>query len=182
MSGVRYIGIEPLTALAVADFGTAVLPNPARPTGTGPWWACWEGCAGLGDGQQWLGFVQAGAAPPEVTEMEREPGTELVIPVAGEIVQIVAHGLRDAAGVDRPDGRTARAFVLRPGQALMMNPGVWHAAAFGLNASAAYFYIARRRKAEDSEGRGGWVALAEGQVLQPHPGRMAPDQGTGDRE
>jgi ureidoglycolate hydrolase len=114
--------------------------------------------------------------------MEREPGTELIIPVSGEIVQFVARGVHDTSGLDRPDGRTARAFVVKPGSALLMNAGVWHAAAFGLNGEASYFYVAQRRKAEDSEGRGGWVELADRLILRPRADHMAPAQVTGDRD
>lgn len=163
--------MEPLTAEAAAPFGKALLFTATRPSSAGDWWRCWEGCAELSAGRQWVGFVRAAASTPDIHEMEREPGTEIVIPVAGEIVQMVAFGTRDAAGMERPDGQTARAFVVRPGTALLMSPGIWHAAAFGLGDETAYFYIAERRRAEESEGRGGWVETAERMILRPHPGR-----------
>lgn len=160
MSVLREIEVEDLSPAAAAEFGRALVFD-APATSQGEWWKCWEGCAELSAGRQWVGFVQAAAGNPDIIEMEREPGTEIVIPVTGEIVQVVAPGTCDQAGTQRPDALKARAFVLRPGTALVMAPGVWHAAAFGLNGPASYFYVAERRKAEDSEGRGGWVEFAD---------------------
>ncbi len=167
MSVLQEIAIEPLTAAAAAGFGMALTFDTLEATSRGEWWRCWEGCAQLSAGRQWVGFVRSDAAMPLVGEMEREPGTEIIIPVEGELVQLVANGTRDAAGVERPDGRSARAFMMKPGTALVMPAGLWHAAAFGLNGRAAYFYVAERRKAEDSEGRGGWVKLAGELLLRP---------------
>lgn len=180
MTAVREIldlSIEPLTKDAAAAFGKALVFNGGvRPTSGGDWWRCWEGCAELSAGRQWAGFVRAQPSVPDIQEMEREPGTEMILPVNGEIVQVVALGTRDAAGVERPDGRSARAFFLKPGSALVMSPGVWHAAAFGLGREASYFYIAERRKAEESEGRCGWVEIAERIILRPRRARVAPGQ------
>lgn len=167
MTTLQEIDIEPLTADTVAAFGTALTFDKPEPTSYGEWWRCWEGCAQLSAGRQWVGFVRSKAAMPLVGEMEREPGSEIIIPVEDEIVQMVAHGTRDAAGVERPDARTARAFAMKPGTALVMPGGLWHAAAFGLYGEAAYFYVAERRRAEDSEGRGGWVKFAGDLLLRP---------------
>ncbi|MGO4563334.1 ureidoglycolate lyase [Rhizobiales bacterium 3FA27D7] len=179
---IEEIRVEPLSAEAAQGFGKALLFGATHPTSDGGWWKCWEGCAELSQGRQWVGFVQAGDSMPDITEMEREPGTELIIPVSGEIVQCVAHGVQDASGIERPDGRTARAFVVKPGSALAMNAGVWHAAAFGLKGEASYFYIAQRRKAEDSEGRGGWVELLGRLILRPRADQMVPHMAAGDRD
>lgn len=161
MSILREIEAEPLTSENAAQFGK-VLAFDGPASSAGEWWNCWEGCAELSQGRQWVGFVRSRAANPTIAEMEREPGTEIVLPVTGKVVQIVAAGTRDAEGTDRPDPLTARAFIIKPGTALVMAPGIWHAAAFGLGAPASYFYVAERRKAEDSEGRGGWVEIADG--------------------
>lgn len=161
MSIVREIELEALTTQMPAEFGKALVFDQAAASSAGEWWACWEGCAELSAGRQWVGFVQAEGGNPQIAEMEREPGTEIVIPVTGDLVQFVAGGTRDHAGVERPDALKARAFVIRPGTALVMAPGVWHAAAFGLRGPASYFYVAERRRAEDSEGRGGWVTFAD---------------------
>lgn len=118
-------------------------------------------------GRQWVGFVTALAGMPLIGEMEREPGTEMIIPVSGAIVQVIALGDPDGRNMTQPDASTARAVLMQPGEALVMSPGVWHAAAFGLDKDASYFYVAERRKAEQSEGRLGWVEIADGVRLQP---------------
>ncbi|GLR54858.1 ureidoglycolate lyase [Shinella yambaruensis] len=161
MSILREIEAEALRPETVAEFGRALVFEGRPASSAGEWWRCWEGCAGLSEGRQWVGFVRVDGESPEIREMEREPGTEIVIPVEGELVQVVSNGTRDPSGVERPDARGARAFVLKPGTALVMAPGVWHAAAFGLRGPASYFYVAERRKAEDSEDRGGWVEFAD---------------------
>ncbi len=161
MTLVQTIGAEELTQAAVAEFGNALMFHEAVPSSHGAWWHCWEGAAELSSGRQWVGFVRAQSGVCEISEMERERGTEIIIPVEGEIIQVVALGSIGEDGTERPDPRSAQAFVLKPGTALLMAPGVWHAAAFGSVGEASYFYVAERRKAEDSEGRGGWVALSE---------------------
>lgn len=161
MSILREIETEALSPQTAAEFGKALVFEGTAVASPGEWWTCWEGCAELSQGRQWVGFVQANGGNPEIVEMERELGTEIVIPVTGELVQVVATGTCDQTGVQRPDALKARAFVIKPGTALVMASGVWHAAAFGLRGPASYFYVAERRKAEDSEGRGGWVELAD---------------------
>ena len=161
MPMIKMIEAEDVTQAAVAPFGSALMFHDAAPTSQGEWWNCWEGTAELSKGRQWVGFVRTQCGICQISEMEREPGTEIIIPVEGEIAQVVALGTIGEDGVERPDALTARAFLLKPGTALVMAPGVWHAAAFGSTSDASYFYIAERRKAETSEGRGGWVALTE---------------------
>lgn len=161
MSILREIEMEILSPETASRFGQALTFDDKGPDSSGPWWRCWEGCAQLSPGRQWVGFVQATGDNPEIIEMEREPGTEIIIPVSGQLVQVVATGTCDRAGVERPDALKARAFIINPGSALLMAQGVWHAAAFGFSGPASYFYVAERRRAEDSEGRGGWVEFAD---------------------
>jgi len=167
MGAIRTIAIERFEPHFIGKFGKPLSFSGLQPTSTGEWWKCWEGCAELSAGRQWVGFVQAAAGTPLISEMEREPGSEMIIPVSGRIVQVVA--LSNPAGqtVARPDASTARAFLMEPGEALVIAPGVWHAAAFGFGADASYFYIAERRRAEQSEGRLGWVEISGGELLQP---------------
>jgi ureidoglycolate hydrolase len=169
MQKIRTIPVERLTVDAAEKFGKVLAFGDRQASSRGDWWQCWEGCAELSAGRQWVGFVEAAAGMPAISEMEREPGTEMIIPVQGTIVQVVALGGPDGKSGICPDARTARAFIIARGEALVMAPGVWHAAAFGLNDKAAYFYVAERRRAEQSEGRLGWVEIAGGEVLQLIP-------------
>lgn len=166
MGAIRTIAIERFDPHSIGKFGRALSFSALQPTSTGEWWKCWEGCAELSAGRQWVGFVQAAAGTPVITEMEREPGTEMIIPVSGRIVQVVALNDPEGQTSARPDAATARAFLMQPGEALVMAPGVWHAAAFGFGADASYFYVAERRRAERSEGRLGWVEISGGELLQ----------------
>ncbi|WP_347310811.1 hypothetical protein [Defluviimonas sp. SAOS-178_SWC] len=168
MGRAHSIAVQELSPDVVAGCGTALMSDPSiDSTSGGPWWQCWEGLAGLSHGRQWTGFVRATPGWPVIAEMEREPGTEIIIPVERPIIQVIAPSTKP--GIDRPKAEAARAVLIRPGTALVMAPGVWHAAAFGGDAAASYFYIAERRKAEDSEGRGGWVALADGMKIVCRP-------------
>lgn len=167
IANVKTIPIERLTTTAAERFGKALVFGDRQATSRGDWWQCWEGCAELSAGQQWVGFVEAAARIPVISEMEREPGTEIIIPVRGTIVQVVALGGPHGMSATQPDAQTARAFIIACGEALVMQPGVWHAAAFGLHDKATYFYVAERRRPEQSEGRLGWVEIAGGEVLQP---------------
>lgn len=174
MAQVRTVVIEPLSPQSASKYGKALTFSDVSATSVGDWWKCWEGCAELSAGKQWVGFVKAAAGIPLIAEMEREPGTEMIIPVSGTIVQTVALGDPEGRRAAHADASTARAFVVRPGEALVLAPGVWHAAAFGLDGEASYFYVAERRKADQSEGRLGWVTIADSKLLQPVlPGKSA---------
>jgi ureidoglycolate lyase len=76
------------------------------------------------DGKVDIAWVVHKGAEPLVNRFEQHHLTEqAVIPLTGELIQIVALSLPDGA----PDLATARAFRLAPGTGLCMGRDVWHA-------------------------------------------------------
>lgn len=63
------------------------------------------------------------SSEPTVTSLEAHAMTQqALIPLTGEVVQIVARG----AGDGGPDLSTLAAFRVAPGQGICMRPGCWH--------------------------------------------------------
>ncbi len=86
-----------------------------------------------------LGMTSGGAAPWHCTEMERHLGTEEAIFCADAPV-VLAVAPASAAPAPRRD--QIEAFVISPGQAVVMDRGVWHDACRGLTQPTAYFWMA----------------------------------------
>ena len=133
----------PATAEAFARFGTVYdLSGGSDPK------VVWT----LGDGWQdgfthkpliggsgHLGLTRGGAAPWHCTEMERHPGTEEAIFCADAPVVLA---VAPASAMPAPRRDEIEAFVISPGQAVVMDRGVWHDACRGLTRPTPYFWMA----------------------------------------
>ncbi|WP_448956441.1 ureidoglycolate lyase [Labrys neptuniae] len=86
-----------------------------------------------------LGMTHGGAAPWRCAEMERHASTEEAIFCASlPIVLAVA----PASPAKAPCADAIEAFVISPGQAVVMKRGVWHDACRGQSEAAPYFWMA----------------------------------------
>jgi ureidoglycolate hydrolase len=109
----------------------------------GETWQCWNGLYRLGQGNFSLGMVKtAPLREMKVRIMERHPNIEMVIPISGPIIQVLSISRKGPTGEEEPDARTAEAFLVRVGQILVIQPGVWHYAAFPFQEEeVTYFYL-----------------------------------------
>lgn len=102
-----------------------------------------------------LGLTSVAALPAHVLRMERHLYTSEALFCAGEAVVVPVAPIGSA-----PRTSELRALLIRPGQALVLAPGVWHAPCLGLNGPASYYWHA----AVDDSVETVWTELDEGPV------------------
>jgi ureidoglycolate lyase len=129
----------PLAAAAIAGLGT-VVERPPRPPDASEegfdWWA--EGALLDDAGAYALGVLELRPAPLQAAWAERHARSrEAVVALAGRCVLYAA-----AADAQPPAG--LRAVVLEPGQAVVLERGVWHGAPLALDPGARALVVLRR--------------------------------------
>ena len=125
--------VEPLTPEAFAAFGTVIEKPALTPDATGPGWQWWAQTALLaGDERPYaVGYLDLQPAELTFDWAERHMrSAEALIPVGGDCLFYVAPpDYLDEPG-RLPELKRFRAFRIRQGQAVLMQPGVWHGAPF----------------------------------------------------
>lgn len=91
------------------------------------------------EGSGHLGITRGGGAPWACTTMERHPETEEAIFCAAEPVILAVAPPSVACAPHRDD---VEAFVIAPGQAVVMHRNVWHDACRGLSGPTPYYWMA----------------------------------------
>lgn len=162
MSAGRAIVAHPVDASAFAPYGrvwslgAAAADAPVRRT-TGPGWADAYTVDAVLATPGHLGLTECPAAPFAVERMERHDHTgEVLFCTDAPIVLAVA-----AAGEgDGPRSDAVRAFVIEPGTAVALEPGVWHDACRGAAGPTRYHWLASVDPSVPDE----WVGLDDGPV------------------
>ncbi len=96
-------------------------------------------CTPLIDGSGHLGMTRGGSAPWPCTVMERHPLTEEALFCAAEPIVLAVAPASDA---DAPDHSEIEAFIITPGQAVVMHKNVWHDACRGATRATPYYWMA----------------------------------------
>lgn len=112
-----------------------------------------------------LGMTRGGAAPWDCAQMERHHKTEEAIFCAGEPVVLA---VAPASNADAPRRQDVEAFVISPGQVVVMKHGVWHDACRGAVKPTPYFWMAMCGLEVSP-----WVSVADG----PLTVRVETDEG-----
>ena len=97
--------------------------------------------------------------------MERHPDIELLMPATGPLVQVVAPGCDLADSTERPRAEEAVAFLIAPGEAVVVAPGVWHAAALPAGAEPLYWFAGLPHRPEPGREHAPWIAFAGDRVV-----------------
>jgi ureidoglycolate lyase len=161
MSALDSIRALPVTAENFARFGQVydltgdVDPNVIWTRGDG--WSDGFTRTPLIQGSGHLGITRGGGAPWNCTAMERHPGTEEAIFCAAEPIVLAVAPASDAAA---PDRNQIEAFVIAPGQAVVMHRNVWHDACRGVSGPTPYYWMAICGLGESP-----WVPVADGPRL-----------------
>lgn len=149
-----------LTVDSFAPFGRVYDFHDAQAEGvkstSGEGWTDSFSLRPLIDGRGHLGMTQGSAAPWNCHLMERHPGTQEALFCAGEPIVLAVAPEGDSPA---PRAEDIAAFVIRPGQAAVMNRGVWHDACRGLSGPVPYYWMAICGLGPDP-----WVDVAGGPV------------------
>lgn len=104
-----------------------------------------------------LGMTSAPGMPFTSTVMEQHANVEeALLPAGSAIVLAVAEAIDGEA----PRAEDVRAFVVAPGTAVILNPGVWHDACRGLDGPTSYYWLSSCVDAGSSP----WTPITDGPV------------------
>jgi ureidoglycolate lyase len=169
MSG-RLTHIEPLNASSFERFGRAILVDRGQaPDMHGDGWRCWYPVAVLpSDPPPLLGLVEALPHPLVLVVMERHPArAEWVFALERPIVQAVA---LSAGESDCPDPATVRAYLIWPGQGVIIGPGVWHAAGLAAGPTPVPYGFALARPSDPAHDvDSGWIPFDRAAIVTLEP-------------
>lgn len=166
MNAPDTIVAHPVTPENFARFGAVYdLTNDTDPKAiwtTGDGWSDGFTKTALIEGSGHLGMTRGGGAPWLCAAMERHPSTEEAIFCAAQPVILAVAPASDADAAKRDE---IEAFVIAPGQAVVMYRGVWHDACRGLSGPTAYYWMAVCGLGESP-----WVPVAGGpRLVQAEP-------------
>jgi ureidoglycolate lyase len=138
------IEAAPLDAASFAGLGTVVERPGAPPDAEGHGLAWWAEAALLDDEAPYaLGFLDLQPARMRLDWAERHARSrEAVVALSGPCLVYAA-----PADSRPPDG--LRAFRLEPGQAVVLERGVWHGAPLALDGSGTALVVLRRGTGDD---------------------------------
>lgn len=166
MSTLDAIVARPVTSENFAPFGTVydlttdIDPKAVWTAGDG--WYDGFTRTPLIEGSGHLGVTRGGGTPWLCVTMERHPGTEEAIFCGAQPVILAVAPASDADAANRAD---IEAFVIAPGQVVVMRRGVWHDACRGVSGPAAYYWMAICGLGESP-----WVPVAGGpRLVQAKP-------------
>lgn len=108
-----------------------------------------------------LGMTCASAVPYIIEKMERHLHTQEAMMCAGESIAF----LIATAGGEAPEVADVQAFVLDPGQIVVLHRGTWHSPAFGIHGPAPYYWMAEAYEGEPTV----WRSIAGGPVKLLNP-------------
>lgn len=106
-------------------------------TGTGGW-SAWTTPDVTMDGEAHFGYTIVGGMPFEVDTMERHTKTTELM-MSGDKPFVVALAGSDPAGSAKAED--IRAFIVQPGEYIVINRGVWHDACRSAEGDGCYYYF-----------------------------------------
>ncbi len=165
--GREYVVVaEELTEEGIAPYGRAV-SIPEQPPRTGLGWDCWFGLAEMSLGRAQVGIVRTRPAGGIVPKMERHPTTEFLAPISGPVIQPLGLPGDFYDHTEDPDPTRVRAFIIRPGQAIVMHPATWHWAAIPLHdEEVLYYFMTEPHELEPGRGPDLMLPFANGDTVR----------------
>jgi ureidoglycolate lyase len=145
------IDARDLTTPAFGAFGTVVAVPGRESEASGPGWRWWAETAFLpGSVRYGIGYLQLQPTPLAFDWAERHLATvEMIVPMGGDCVIYVAPP-NPPDEIDRhPRLGDFGAFRVRPGQAVILNSGVWHGAPLTVEDNSAALVLLRENTGRD---------------------------------
>jgi len=118
-------------------YGTAIFKPKEKPPKLGSNWDCWIGIGKLGNIDGTVGIVETRISNELIDSMEAHGKPELLIPIDKPIIQPVAA----LNGTDKPDAENVQAFIIYPGQSIVLKEFTWHCAAIPLESDSWYYFV-----------------------------------------
>jgi ureidoglycolate hydrolase len=100
-------------------------------------WDCWIGIGKLGKIDGSVGIVETRISNELIDSMEAHGKPELLIPIDEPIIQPVAA----SNGTEKPDAKNVEAFIIYPGQSIVLKEYTWHCAAIPLESDSWYYFV-----------------------------------------
>lgn len=148
------LSITTTTPEAFNRFGQIVQQPQQEPDAEGPGWSWWAWVASLDGGETnyAVGFLDLEPAELKFDWAERHMNTpEMVIPILGTCLLYVA----PAKHIDKPGQMPSleefQVFRLEPGQAVILNAGVWHGAPMAEEQAAKAIVLLKAGTGEDDQ-------------------------------
>ncbi|GAA1321819.1 ureidoglycolate lyase [Leucobacter albus] len=152
---------EPVTAESFAPFGRVLPmsngPHEALVLTAGDGWDDAYTRSPITREVPSLGMTSAPAAPYASTFMERHVNIEEALLPAGHPIVLAVASTGEG---EAPRAEDVRAFVIEPGTAVVLHPGVWHDACRGLGEPTSYYWLASCVDAGSSP----WTPIVGGPV------------------
>ncbi len=165
MGQEHIIEAEELTVERFAPYGQAILMPEGPAPKVGAEWDCWTRLGQFGSAEQWVGLVRTRPASRPITHMECHLA-ELLIPVTGPVIQAMAEAGDGSTRGAQPEAGTVRAFIVRPGQAIIMAPGAWHWAALPVDGETLYYFVTQSDPQGAGRERDPWVPFRGGDMVR----------------
>ena len=161
------VTLEPITPETFAHFGQVIAAWPTQPPdNSGEGWRCWYPVGGLAqDTKPLIGIVESQPRPLQVSQMQRHlQREEWVFALDKPLIQTVALSGED--NPQQPDPHSLRAFLLQPGQGVLIEAGVWHAAGLPAEAEITFYGFVLGEALDDPQENSGWVKLMENTLVK----------------
>jgi ureidoglycolate hydrolase len=134
------VAAQELSTSRFAPFGEIVDSPSHEPDASGPGWSWWAERTRLpvNDRPYAVGYLKLEPVPTEFDWAERHLATvEMIVPTCGDCLVHVAPP-NPLNQLDRgPRLEEFQAFRMHQGQAIILKPGVWHAAPFAIREDAS---------------------------------------------
>lgn len=163
------ITVQELTTKAFAPFGQAILGAKTKPNYQGDGWISLFPAGSAVFPKAEIGWVLTKRPKDEIliTEMERHPDPEIIWTVNSPIIQAVVPAGNLSNFKEEPDGEKMQAFIIRPGQVIIMEKGTWHAPAIPLlDKETLYYFIGTDHPREPEREDLAWIPLKDNKVVE----------------
>jgi len=162
------IKFQSLNQESFQPFGTVIAPEPNQePDLTGDGWQCWYPLGELQtDYPPQIGIVRSESGYRTVSRMERHHNREeWVFAINEPVIQAVS--FPSDTTMDRPDPQKTQAFLLLPGQGVLINKGIWHAAGIAPGEDhVLYGFVLGKESAEEKGINIGMIPFLDNEIVK----------------